>query len=127
MKRSAQKAVVLAVGIAVMLIAGCEEPNLSNTRKSRLIADENRQLKGKLEQRDREIEKQKKLVEKCTQEKKDSEKQIHKSYQDLIDDSFKDFEELTRVREENKDLKSLVEQLRKEIKELKKGPGLKPL
>ena len=60
MKKSFQKVVILAVGIVVMLIAGCdEEQNLSSTKsavkKHQLIATENMRLKKELERRDTEI------------------------------------------------------------------------
>ncbi len=59
MKRWTQKAVILAVGVVIMLTAGCEKENP--------LANENRQLKEHLEQRDKEIEKQKELLVKCQQ------------------------------------------------------------
>jgi len=136
MKSSGQKAVILVVSIVfvITLVAGCGEQELLSTRKSRLIAVENRQLK-------KELEDQKKLLGKCLQEKKDSEEQIHKSIKDLADNAFKDFEENVRLREENKKLearvkevererdklKAQVGQLKKEVEKLKKQAGSKPL
>jgi len=67
---SPQITVAFVVCVAfIILIAGCEGENLSDTKsnieKSRLIAIENIQLKEQLEQRDKEIERQKELLEKC--------------------------------------------------------------
>ena len=125
MKRPVQKAIVLAVGIVViMLIAGCEEESQSNTKKSRLIAAENIQLK-------KEIEKQKELLEKCLQEKKTPEEMSPEGTQDLTQFLF---EENIKLHEENEKLKAeivqlevRIKQLETELEELKKPEGPKPL
>ena len=57
MIRPIQKAFILTIILGVtMSIAGCEEQNLSDTRKSRLIAVENVQLKKQLKQYEAGIE-----------------------------------------------------------------------
>ena len=153
MKGPAQRAVVLAnpternrvclgtlaVGITViMLIAGCEEQNLSNTKKHRLIAAENIRLKKELEQygekigkqkklhdveikkqknlHDREIKKQKELLAKCLQEKRALREKPQEE-----DDGLTKFllEENIKLREENEKLKAQVQQLEREFQELK--------
>ena len=133
MKEITRKKVVLVVGIVfvIMLVAGCEEQNISNTKsntkKSRLVAAENGQLKKQLEQRDREIEKQKGLLNKCLKEKKVLEEQSQQNAQVLVDELFKSFgEENTKLRKENEKLKARVQQLEKEIEELKVPAVSKP-
>jgi len=65
MRKSVQTTLVLIIGIVfvIMFLTGCQEQSLSDTKRSRLIADENRQLKQELSRRDREIAKQKELLE----------------------------------------------------------------
>lgn len=117
MKRPTQRAFVLAVGIVViMLIAGCEEANVSNAKKSRLIADENIRLKKELEQCGREIEKQKKLLEECLQGKKVAEERADKGVEDLMNNILKDIIKDNReLREENEKLKRELEEPRRPI------------
>ena len=135
MKRPVSKAFVLAVGIVfIMLIAGCGEENLSNVKKHKLIANENRQLKKELEFSDKEIEKQKKSLDECLQKKKVLEEQSREDVKGMMDEIFgKVIEESKKLGEENKNLKAqvqqleaLVRQLEKELQELKK-PGPQPL
>ncbi len=128
MKRSAQKVFVLAIGVIMfMLIAGCEEQNISNTKKGRLVAVENIRLKKELEQRDKEIEKQEKLLEKCLQEKILLEEKVRKGIRDQVNDILGVvIEESAKLRQENKKLKTQIEQLKKELAEVKKDPSLKP-
>lgn len=123
MKRPGQKVTVLAVGIVlvIMLIAGCDEQNVPNTRMSRLVAAENIQLKKQLDKREAEIERQKKLLEKCQQEKKTLEKQLQEDLEGLTGVLFESFgEESARLQEENKNLKAQVEELEKELEEIRK-------
>ena len=112
MKRRVQKAVILAVGVVIMLTAGCEKENP--------LAKENMQLKEQLEQRDKEIEKQKELLVKCQQEKKDWKEQIQESIKGLRDGATKDLEEIGRLREENAKLKTQIEQLEVYVQQLEK-------
>lgn len=63
MEKQRIKAVILTVGIAIMLIAGCSEQELPDVKKSRLIATENRQLKKELKLRSEGIESQRGLLE----------------------------------------------------------------
>lgn len=122
MKRLTQKAFVLAVCIVgIALIAGCEEESKIDTKKSRLIAAENMQLKKDLEECQKEIEKQKELLEQCEQAKKDIEEQSAKNIEDLFDDIFGDvLKESQVLREENEELREEIEQLKMEIMELKR-------
>ena len=122
MKKPAPKAFILAVGVVfvVMLTAGCEEQNLSGTKRSRLIAAENRQLKEQLKQRDAGIERQKELLEKCLEEKKSLEEQMKEKIKSQVSDILALFGEADKeVREENEKLEAQIEELQKEIDNLK--------
>lgn len=119
MKRWTPKSVVPAVGIVlVMLIAGCEEQSLSGAEKSRLIADENIQLKQELKRRDREIKKQKGLLGECLQEKKVAEERADKSIEDMMDNVVKD------ILRENRELREENEKLKRELEESRRKPIL---
>ena len=129
MKWFIRKEVILAVGIVViMATTGCEETNLSNIKKHRLIAAENLELKKKLGQCDKELEQQKKLLEEYMQGEKALEGQSQKGIQDVMDSFLKDIaEENAKLHEENEKLKAQIIQLEAELKELKKEPTLEPL
>jgi outer membrane murein-binding lipoprotein Lpp len=119
MKRPTRKVFVSVVGIAfiMMLIAGCDEENLSNTKKSRLIANENRQLKSELEQCQTEFKKQKVQLEQCLQKKETLEGQMNEEIGRQVSDIFTVFGDLDKeMREENESLKAQVEQLNARIK-----------
>ncbi|MBA7617616.1 hypothetical protein ES703_24931 [subsurface metagenome] len=112
MKRWTQKAVILAVGVVIMLIAGCEKENP--------LAKENMQLKEQLEQRDKEVEKQKELIAQCLQEKEDWKERTQEDIKGLTENALKDLEEIGRLREENVKLKSQTEQLETHVQQLEK-------
>ena len=119
MKRLTRKAFVLTVGIVVlMLIAGCEEQNKpqsqSPTRKDRLVAAENIQLKKDLEQRDEEIERQKTLLDKYMEENRALREDAQENTQTLLGEIMKSFaEESEKLREENEKLKAQIKELKK--------------
>ena len=131
MKRLVPKTLVLAVGIIVcfMLIAGCEEEeNLSNTKpdaepntkRSRLIAIENTQLKAQIEELKKvhssEMEKQKKLLDNCLREKGTLQEMSEKGVEDFMQDVLGPLsDENTRLQEENKALKAQIEKLKTEL------------
>ncbi|MBW8042049.1 MAG: hypothetical protein FVQ85_18895 [Planctomycetes bacterium] len=136
MIRPVPKALVLAVGIVIgfMLIAGCEEEeNLSNakpdtepnTKRSRLIAVENAQLKEQIERQKgsqtREIERlknlhaketdrQKKLFDNCLREKEALEEMSKKGVENYMQDI------LGPLSEENVKLREEIETLKAQIK-----------
>lgn len=119
MKRWTPKSVVSSVSIVfVMLIAGCEEQSLSSAEKSRLTADENIQLRQELERCDREIKKQKGLLEECLQEKKVTEERADKGIEDMMNNVVKD------ILRENKELREENEKLKKELEESSRRPIL---
>ena len=115
MKMAGKTSVILAVAIVVVLglLTGCEEQNLSDTRKSRLVAAENMQLKKDLAQRDEEIEKQKGLLAECIEEQEMAAKQVQKSLKELSDTALKDFEEIISLKQENSELRAQLDQLQK--------------
>lgn len=132
MKRPVPKTLVLAVGIIVgfMLIAGCkkEEENLSdtkpdaepNTKRSRLIAIENVQLKEQIEKLKNlhtgEMEEQKKLLDNCLREKgtlEEMSKQGIDNYMQNILGPLSD--ENVKLHEEIKTLKAQIEKLKTEL------------
>jgi len=121
MKRLVRIAFVLTVGaVVIMLVAGCEEQQRpsTGTKKSRLIAAENIELKKQLQQRAQEIERQKTLLEQCLQEKKNLEGQTQKNIKELIGLALKNFaEESAKLRKENERLKGQIEQLKKKLEE----------
>lgn len=109
MKRALQKGLVSVISMAVIvLIAGCEEQNLAGTKKCRLLAAENIQLKKQLDERDKEIESQKEQLEKYQQGEKALEEATFQ-----VNPEFVEF-----IAEENARLQSENEALTKELKEL---------
>ena len=118
MSKSVQTTIVLTIGIVlvVILTTGCEEQSLTSTRKSRLITTENRRLKEQLAQRDKEIEKQKKLLQQCLKEKKYFEEDAKKSMEEIIGLNYNILMEKTeKVEGENKKLKLEIEELKKQL------------
>jgi hypothetical protein len=105
MRSRAWKVLVL-VGVVsfIALFVGCNEENLSDTRKSRLMASENRQLK-------QELKSQQEQLDKCLEEQKDAEENKQSMLEFLIGENKK-------LREENERLKGQIEQLRKRVNEL---------
>ena len=114
MKKSTQTALILAVSIvAIMLTTGCAEQNLSSTKKTRLIASDNIQLKKQLQQCNKEIEKQKKLLDECLQAKKSLQQDSQKDIENLVANIFEGVaKENTNLRDENEKLKAQIEKLK---------------
>ncbi len=126
MKEPARKALVMAIGVAVILIAGCGEKEPPSVKKSRTIAAENIELRKQLdnrskdieklrEQHDKEIKKQEKLLAECQQEietwKKKSKQNIRRQAKSVGDRLM---EEIEKLRGENEKLKAQIEELQKE-------------
>jgi len=112
MGRQTKGTIVLAVGtvFVIMLIAGCEEQNLQNTKRSRLVANENRLLKKQLKQTEKKLEQ-------CLQEKKSMQEKAH---EDALTPMTYVIGENQKLTEENEDLRAQIEQLKKEVEELKR-------
>ena len=116
------KTFVLAAGtVVIMLIAGCEKENAPDTKRSRLIATENIRLKKELEQRDKEIKKQEKLLEKCLQERDTWKAKAQQNIQEQVDSVLTVvMEKNVELRKENEGLKAQIEKLKAELEEAKK-------
>ncbi len=117
MKEQISKAFFLAICVAIVTYAGCQEQELPSDKKSRTIAAENMQLKKELKQRDEKIEQLKKQYEKqiqqqqeqlaqCLKQKEALEKQLQKNVKDQVDDV------LATVIDENAKLREEVKKLR---------------
>lgn len=117
MKRAMWKTPILAVGVfAIMSVTGCEGQNAQDVRRSRLIANENRQLKKQIEQ----IEKR---LEKSQQEKKAMEERPEEGASTPMGFVIGENQRLTK---ENEELKTQIEQLEARVQELEKElQGLK--
>ena len=119
MERLARKAFVLTAGVVLlMLVAGCEEQNKpeaqSPTRKDRLVAAENIQLKKDLEQRDEEIKRQKALLDKYMEENRALRENAQENTQKLLGEIMKSFiDESEKLRKENEELKAQIKELEK--------------
>jgi gas vesicle protein len=123
MKTAIQNIFVLAVGIAVISIAGCGQPEPPSEKMSRLISVENTRLKKELELRDKEIErlkekhnkenkKQEKLLTKCMQEKKNWQQKAQQNVRSQVKGVFDSvLEHNSKLREENEKLKAQIEKL----------------
>ncbi len=124
MKRGAREIFVLAVGIAVISIAGCGQPEIPSAKMSRLISVENTKLKKELDLRNKEIErlkelynkeskKQDKLLAECVKEteswKQKSQQNVRNQVQSVFDSVL---EQNAKLAEENKKLKAQIEKLR---------------
>jgi len=117
MKKQIPKVLFLAICIAIVTCAGCQEQELPSEKKSRAIAAENIQLKKGLKQRDEKIEQLKKQYEeqmqqqkeqlaKCLNQKEALEKQLQKNVKDQVDDVLATvIDENAKLREEVKKLK----------------------
>lgn len=125
MKEPAWKSLVVSIGFAVVLIAGCGEKEAPSVRQSRAIAAENIQLQKDLErsnarienikkQYDKELERQQKLLEKCQKEREDFREKSRQNVRDQVKGVFDTvMADNTRLREENAMLKAQVEKDKK--------------
>ena len=105
-------AVLLAVCICS---SACEQSNLGQTKRARLVANENLELKEHLRLRDKEIQKQKDLLAKCRQKSLDIEKKTGEStikLMEILSETGKTAEKLTA---ENQLLKAEIAKLKERI------------
>lgn len=122
MKRRVEKGLALAVGIVVILVAGCGQQEPPSVRKSRAIAAENMQLRKQLEQSSKEIEGlnelhgkemkgQQEAFAKCLEEKESwktkSQQNVREQVKGVLDAVM---EENAKLREENEKLKAQIEE-----------------
>jgi cytochrome c556 len=129
MKIQARKALVLMIGIAIILIAGCAQQEQSSPKKDRTIVAENIALKKKVELRGKEIRELKKQHEeemenkenalaKCVEEKevlkKKSQQNVREQVKGVLDAVLEDN---AKLREENAKLKAQIEELNTELQQ----------
>ena len=124
MKRGVRKIFVLAVGVAVISIAGCGDPEPPSEKMSRLISVENTRLKKELELRNSQIErltrlrnkeskKQDKMLAECVKEKKNWQQKAQQNVRNQVKGVFDSvMEQNAKLAEENKNLKAQIEKLR---------------
>jgi peptidoglycan hydrolase CwlO-like protein len=140
MGRPAHKTLVWAVGvvIGIIFIAGCQEEQTPpdtpsdtpsdtplNTKRSRLIAVQNTELKIEIErikrEHQKELKKQEQVLGKCQESKRELEKLSTKGFKNYMDDVLGPaVDENKTLREENERLKEQVGQLEAQIQRLKK-------
>lgn len=78
MKNIFHKTIILAIAIAAsVLTSGCNEQNLSNEKKCRLIANENRQLKEQIEKQEQFYSKEVKEQKQLNEEQLEKQKQLY--------------------------------------------------
>ena len=121
MERTVRKEFILAVGICLIavLIAGCEEQNLSTAKESKLIAYENRQLKEQLAQQEKKIEEQGRLLEECQQRREVLEESFKDELDVRVGELLEVFAQLDKqLNEENNELKAQVKELQAEVRKL---------
>jgi hypothetical protein len=121
MERLVRKEFILAVGICLIavLIAGCEEQNLSTTRESKLIAYENRQLKKQLAQQEKKIEEQSRLLEESRRREKIPEGRFREELDAQVSEVMGILGQANReLHRENNELKAQVEELQGRVREL---------
>lgn len=132
MKKAVRKEFALAVGICLIavLIAGCEEQNLSTAKESKLIAYENKQLKEQMAQREKEfgeqiaqlekkIEEQDRLLEECQQRKEVLEESFEDELDVRVGGILEFFAQVDKqLDEENNELKAQVKELQAQVGEL---------
>ena len=127
MKRPAWKALIVLIGAAMALIGGCAGQQVSSdVKQSRTLAAENIELKKQLHQCKEELEtlearhreeldKQKEQLATCRKDqeiwKQKAQQNVRDQVKDVLDAVMEDN---TRLREENKELKTQIEKLQKE-------------
>lgn len=123
---------IVAIGVVIILIAGCAEQETPNVKKSRLIAAENIELKKQLEQRSKEIEKinqlydekikeQQNLLADCLQKKESWKNKSQQNIREQVDSVLDAvMEQNAKLREKNEKLKEQIEQLQTKVQQLEK-------
>lgn len=111
MNRVSYIVVMLIVFVSVLVLnTGCEEEKgRLDDRQNRLFADENIRLNAKLKRLNKQLEKQKKLLEDCRTEQQEYEENA-KMLNDSMMYSFSECrEENLRLRQEIEDLEARLE------------------
>ena len=114
MKRASRRTAILTACVVCGLVFtwGCEKENV---RMGKLIADENRQLKDQLTEKQQEIDNQKELLNKCLEEKKVLQERQREDLEDILSQLVGGFtEESRKLREENAGLRKQIEELKRQ-------------
>ena len=113
MKKDIRLTAALIKKSALLLcLSGCEEKNKvedGSTRKARLIAAENMQLKNTIEEMQEQLKEQKKLLADCKEKKEELRQQSAQNVGKAMD-IFQDMTE--KIQEENKQLKAELKRLK---------------
>jgi len=108
-KNSLIPAIVLAALLTNLpFITSCEESDNADNRRARLVANENIGLKKQLELKEKEIQKQKRLLAQ-------SEKDRIKDAEQVSDGVVKLMQQLVAIGEENQQLKAKNKELEEKI------------
>jgi hypothetical protein len=112
-KRQVKNSLIPAMVLTVLLtslpfITSCKESDNADNRRARLVANENIELKKKLELKDKEIQKQKNLLAKCEEDKVKEAEQVSVSLIKLM-------QQLGIIGEENQQLNTKIKELEEKI------------
>jgi outer membrane murein-binding lipoprotein Lpp len=131
MKKALEKGLVFAVAVTALVIAGCQEQQLPDEKRTRTIAAENIKLKKDLEQRDSQIvtlsrlhdeqsrQKDKQLAE-CRESQKALREQLQKQTREQVEEVLQAvMERNVEITKENESLKAEVEKLKAELEKAK--------
>jgi len=140
MRKPARKALIIVVGIVLVHIAGCQEAQTETpgTKKNRLIAAQNIELKKQVAQRDKQIEdlktrhgkqieglneqhakqlkEEQKKLEDCQRQAQDCQEQLGKKMDETVGEILTStLEEGAKIREENEALKAQIAELKAKL------------
>ncbi|MBN1457408.1 MAG: hypothetical protein JW912_06125 [Sedimentisphaerales bacterium] len=116
MKKQIILAIIAVILPSFVLVTGCEEQQSTiKDKRVRLIANQNLELKKQLQEKDREIDRQKELVADC-QAAKEQQKQ---TYDRSTEGLFQIVRSVSQQTEQIKQLTDENEQLKAEIAKLK--------
>ena len=125
MKKTAWKPLFILIGLGILFIAGCGEKEPPSVKQSRAIAAENIHLEKELDRRDarienleeqykKELDKLRKQLRECERQRDEwkmkSKQNVREQAKSLVDPLM---EEITRLREANRELTAQLEELKK--------------
>lgn len=120
---------ILAV-LLIVVFAGCQQSQEKQTtgvsRKDRLVANENLDLKNEITRCQEEIEKQKNLVGQCEKEKEEMDRQANETMKWLMDELPEQMlDDSAKLSEETANLTAKIAELEKALKESNSQPQQK--
>ena len=104
--------ITFVAALSILFLAGCQESEAGQTRRARLIANENLQLQEQLTEKNNEIKDLKKLIEEMEAEKA----KTHEEFGETITNVM---QIATEVEKQNEILLVENEKLKEELKKLK--------